>query len=149
MKNKERIKAARADSAFTLLEVLVALSILAIAAAALFQVFSGSLRAIERSREYTLLLVRADEKVRFVLANDKLTEGNWQEMTQDGIRTVITVSPLFADRTANMSFNMFDITVTVSSSRISRPSNKTVTLRTTKIVSRVVAQQQSAQGQES
>ena len=66
---------------FTLLEVLVALSILGVAVTVLFQLFSTNLRTIALSGDYVLATVRAEAKMREVLDDDALGPKAWSETT--------------------------------------------------------------------
>ena len=49
---------------FTLIEVIVALSILGIAITVILQLFSVNLRAISQSEDYVMALIQADLKMR-------------------------------------------------------------------------------------
>ena len=60
---------------FTLIETLVAISILAISLVVLMQLFSGGLKSSRLSDEYTLGIFHAREKMDEILLAGELTEG--------------------------------------------------------------------------
>jgi general secretion pathway protein I len=60
---------------FTLIETLVAMSILAISLAVLLQLFSGGLKSSRLSDEYTRGIFYAREKMDEILLAEELTEG--------------------------------------------------------------------------
>lgn len=60
---------------FTLIEILVALSILGIGLAIVLQLFSGGLRSAKISEEYTKALWYGKAKMEEMLATKELTEG--------------------------------------------------------------------------
>ena len=53
----------RATQGFTLFEVLIAVMILGIALPILFQLFSGTLRSVKKSRDYTQAMALAQQKL--------------------------------------------------------------------------------------
>ena len=53
----------RASQGFTLFEILIAVMILGIALPILFQLFSGTLRAVKKSRDYTHAITLAQQKL--------------------------------------------------------------------------------------
>jgi general secretion pathway protein I len=53
----------RSIQGFTLFEILIAVMILGIALPILFQLFSGTLRAVKKSRDYTQALALAQQKL--------------------------------------------------------------------------------------
>ena len=80
------------NKGFTLLEVLVALAIMAIATTLVMQLFSADLRAIARAGDVTSASVRGDSRIREILAEPSLEEKTWSEETQDGYRMDIAIS---------------------------------------------------------
>jgi general secretion pathway protein I len=53
----------RSTQGFTLFEILIAVMILGIALPILFQLFSGTLRAVKKSRDYTQAMALAQQKL--------------------------------------------------------------------------------------
>lgn len=61
---------------FSLLEVLVAFSLMAMTLGVLFQVFSGGLRLATQSEEYSVALRLAENRLNETAANDSLEAGD-------------------------------------------------------------------------
>jgi len=99
---------------FTLLEVLVATSILGIALAIVLQLFSINLKAISASSEYISGLMTAEARMRELLHADSISEQVMSEMTSDGYRIDIAVHETLADRTENLPVRLFEINMKVS-----------------------------------
>lgn len=99
---------------FTLLEVLVATSILGIALAIVLQLFSINLKAISASSEYISGLMTAEARMRELLHAESISEQVMSEMTSDGYRIDIAVHETLADRTENLPVRLFAINMKVS-----------------------------------
>ena len=76
----------RSRQGFTLLEILVSLSIIAVAVTVVLQLFSADLRAISASENYLSAVTKAEAKMREVLDNEDLAEKAWSDATPDGYR---------------------------------------------------------------
>ena len=74
------------DRGFTLIETLVAVSILAISLVVLMQLFSGGLKSSRLSDEYTVGIFHAREKMDEILLAGELTEGVINGEFDDGFR---------------------------------------------------------------
>lgn len=110
MKGKKERKR---DSGFTLFEVLVAISIMGIAIAAVLQLYSANLRALSSSEDYILASLRGETKMREVLLREELEEGTWSEESEDGYRFEITVTEAQMERTENLPVNLLRVDLTV------------------------------------
>jgi len=99
---------------FTLLEVLVATSILGIALAIVLQLFSINLKAISASSEYISGVMTAEAKMRELLQADSISEQVTSEMTSDGYRIDTAVHETLAERTENLPVKLFAINMKVS-----------------------------------
>jgi general secretion pathway protein I len=71
---------------FTLIETLVAISILAISLVVILQLFSGGLKSSRLSDEYTRGIFHAREKMDEILLAGELTEGVIDGKFDDGFR---------------------------------------------------------------
>lgn len=78
---------------FSLLEVIVAFTILAMVLGALFQTFSSGLRAAETGDRYTRAVVIAQSMLATYGADDLLIEGVTDGMVDDEFRWRVTISP--------------------------------------------------------
>jgi general secretion pathway protein I len=98
---------------FTLLEVLVALAIMAIAITLILQLFSADLRAIVRSGDLTSATIKGESRIREILAEPSLTEKAWSEITEDGYRMDVVLSEVIRERTDNLPVRLMQVTLTV------------------------------------
>jgi len=121
---------------FTLLEVLVALSILGIALTIILQLFSANLRALSASEDYVSAVARAEAKMREVLDDKDLSEKSWSEITDDGYRMDVSINETLKDRTDNLQVRALEVALTVYWTRNTK--NKSLTLRTMKVVNKQV-----------
>lgn len=98
---------------FTLLEVLVALSVMAMAVTPILQLFSANLRAVSRSGDVTSAAVRADSRLREILAGPLATERVWSEATDDGYRMDVSVREVLKERTQNLPVRMMEVVLII------------------------------------
>jgi general secretion pathway protein I len=84
----------RGHKGFTLLETLVAISILAISLVVILQLFSGGLKSSKLSDEYTRGIFHAREKMDEILLAGALTEGVIGGEFDDGFRWKAEALPL-------------------------------------------------------
>ncbi len=111
--NKRRVTALENSSGFTLLEILVAVSVLGIAVVVVFQLFSANLNAIAASEDYVSATIMANAKMREILDEDKLEEGQWSETTADNYRIEASAYKVFEDRTENLHVELLEISLTL------------------------------------
>lgn len=122
------------EKGFTLLEILVALALLAIAVTVVIQLFSANLKAIYSSEDYINATIKADSKLREVLSDDNLSERSWSEITDDGYTIYGDVYKTLKERTEDLNLDLLEIDLTVRWMVGSR--EKSITLRTMKVVSK-------------
>lgn len=79
---------------FTLLEVLTAMMILAIALVTVMQLFSGGLRAVRRSGDVTRSLFQARATMEQALLAEVMGDGEWEGRYEDGTRWRLTIREL-------------------------------------------------------
>jgi prepilin-type N-terminal cleavage/methylation domain-containing protein len=101
------------QSGFTLLEVLVSLSILGIAVVVILQLFSVNLKSISLSEDYVRGAVEAEAKMREILDSQDFTEKSWNGRTENGHRFEASVANVLTERTDNLQVKMVEISVTV------------------------------------
>jgi general secretion pathway protein I len=121
---------------FTLLEVLVALSILGIAITILLQLFSSNLRALSASEDYVSAVTKAEAKMREILDDKDLSEKSWSETTDDGYSMDVSINETLKDRTDNLQVSILEVTLTVHWTKNTK--NKSLTLRTMKVVNKKI-----------
>jgi len=103
------------NNGFTLIEILVAMSILAISLVVILQLFSGGLKSSRLSEEYTRAIFHAKEKMEEILIPKELSEGELEGEFEDSFRwkseTVRIEDPEEDDK--KLPFNMFEIKIGV------------------------------------
>jgi general secretion pathway protein I len=117
---------------FTLIEVLVAVSIMGIAIAVILQLFSANLRNISDSGDYVEAATRAEVKMREILDNNSLLEKSYSEITNDGYRMDVAVAETLKERTENLQVRLFEVALTVHWTKGTK--EKSMTLRSMKVV---------------
>ena len=88
----------RACRGFSLLEVLVAFTILAMLLGALFQVFSAGLHAAHSGDRYTRATVIAQSRLAALGVEQRLRGGVFSGTTDDAYHWRVTVSPYLDDQ---------------------------------------------------
>ena len=89
-----RLRRRRSDGGFTLLEVIVAFTILAFAMTALSQAFSGGLRGLEAAGTRAAAVQYARSKLDEVGMTVPLEEGEHTGTFADGTPWTVTIGPL-------------------------------------------------------
>jgi general secretion pathway protein I len=120
------------ERGFTLLEVIVAFSLLAVTVTVILQLFSSNLRVLSTSEDYVSAVVRAEAKMRDVLDGEDITEGTSSETTPEGYRVETTVTKVYERRTRDLPFEVLEIGVTFSWKSLL--AERSMTLRTMKTV---------------
>jgi prepilin-type N-terminal cleavage/methylation domain-containing protein len=128
----EKITICISRSGFTLLEVIVAVSIMGIAIAVILQLFSANLRTISDSSDYVAAATTAEVKMMEVLDNQNLLEKSYNEITNDGYRMDIAITETLKERTENLQVRLFEIALTVRWTKGTK--EKSMTLRSMKVV---------------
>ncbi len=121
---------------FTLLEVLVALSILGIAVTIVFQLFSADLKAIGLSEHYVSASVRGETRMSEILDDDKLMESAWRETTVEGYTVDVVVRNTLQERTAELPVQLLEIMLTLYWKKDGR--EKSMTFRSMKMIMKKV-----------
>jgi prepilin-type N-terminal cleavage/methylation domain-containing protein len=124
------------DRGFTLLETLVATSLLGIAIAVILQLFSANLHSISESGNYVAAATRAEVKMREVLDNSDLAEKSYGEVTDDGYRMDVSITGALKDRTENLQIRLFEIALTMHWTDGSK--EKSMTLKSMKAVKKEI-----------
>lgn len=120
------------QAGFSLLEILVALVLLSMAATILFQVFSRGSRNISVSEDYVTAAIVGETSMRQVLDKEDLQEGAFNETKENGYRIETRITEVLKERSENLQFRVLDIDVSVNWSRNSK--DKMIRLRTLKLI---------------
>jgi general secretion pathway protein I len=113
--NQTSILSPSSNRGFTLIETLVAISILAISLVVILQLFSGGLKSSKLSDEYTRGIFYAKEKMDEILLAEELTEGVINGKVDDDFRWRAEALPLDIEETKDLKlpFRAFNINVDV------------------------------------
>lgn len=98
---------------FTLLEVLVALSIISVAIVLILQLYSSNLRAVSISGDISTVAARGDSRMREILAESSLKETSWRETTEDGYDMEVSIAEVLKERTDNLPVKMMEVSLTL------------------------------------
>jgi type II secretion system protein I len=120
---------------FTLIEIMVALTVMAFAVVSLVQLFSSNLRMIGTSQDYMTALTRAESVMREIVESDKIEEKSWKDTTDHGYQIEVTVSETQKERTDNLPIKLLQIELVFSWEKGLR--KKSVTFRTLKVVNKI------------
>jgi general secretion pathway protein I len=120
---------------FTLIEIMVALTVMGFAVVSLVQLFSSNLRMIRTSQDYMTVLTRAESVMREIVESDKIEEKSWRDSTDQGYQIEVTVSETAKERTENLPIKLLQIEMVFSWEKALR--KKSMTFRTLKIVSKI------------
>src|SRR4030067_2024364 len=118
------------NSGFTLIEVIVAIAILAISLVMIMQLFSGGLRASRASCDYTRAIVHANDKREDLYMEPVSGSGEFE----DGFKWESEVYPLeeYKEKPENLDVNLLKVKVKVIWSNIAnqQKSVELVSLKT-------------------
>ena len=122
---------------FTLLEIMVALVLIAVVIVSVIQLSSANLRNLATADDQVEALAYANAKMREVLALEKLEDKSWNEMDDYGYSYEITIAENLKERTDSLGVQMKDITVVTN--WINNSRKKQIVLKTSKMVSKADA----------
>lgn len=126
-----------AGRGFSLLEVLVAFTILVMILAALFQVFGSGLRAATVGDQYTRATLIAQSKLAELTVDGNAVEGVYTGEVDDGYRWQATVRPFtYPDAPPTDSLSVRPLTVSVDVSWQDGLDPRTVSLATMVLATR-------------
>ena len=98
---------------FTLLEILVALTLIGVAIVVVMQLFSANLRSLALSDSYVNASVRAEAIMRNVLEDEKFPDSASAGSTEDGYRYETVIEKGYEDRTKDLGVDLFKVKITV------------------------------------
>ncbi len=98
---------------FSLIEVIVAISLLAIGLVAIVQLFSGSLRSIVFSGEYTGAIITGKAKMREFLQRNDMEEGSFTEPIDDTYSAVFDIRIVEEERNEIVPYDLYSIDLKV------------------------------------
>lgn len=122
---------------FTLLEIMIALSISGIALMVVLQLFSANLKNISLSEDYVLAVTKAGTAMRAIMDNQDLSEGSWSEATVEGYKIDVSIKDSQKERTQNLKVKLLEIDLTIH--WINAAKERTLTLKSMKVVNKTGA----------
>ena len=125
---------ARRPEGFTLLEVLVALAILAIAVVVVMQVFSANLRNLSASEQQVIAATRAAAYMREILEDEKFPDVEPTGAEADGYRFSVALAKILEERYRPIPYDLYQVTLTVAWNEANR--GKTIQVQGYKMVDR-------------
>lgn len=127
---------------FTLLEVLVALAILAAAVTLVFQLFSANLRSLVVSEDYVRAAMKADARMREIAEADDLEQGSWEEV--DGPYTMkVVISEVLQEKTDLLPLRLLQVELTLNWRKGARA--RSISLTTARLASKLLPGQTAGQ----
>jgi general secretion pathway protein I len=123
------------ERGFTLVEIIVALTVMGFTVVFLVQLFSSNLRMIAVSQDYAEALTQAEAVMREIVERNPLEEKSWNEETNRGNRVEVSVSETLKERTETLPVKLLQVEMIYSWKKGSR--KKSLTLKTLKLVNRL------------
>jgi general secretion pathway protein I len=130
---------------FTLIEILVAISILGISLVVVLQLFSGALKSSRVSDEYTRAVFYAQETMEEILLRTELTSGVEEGDFDNDYRwrAEIVRMEQIEEEASKLPFDTFQILVDVSWGRVTEGKGKHFQLSTLKVVKKEEEREES------
>ncbi|HIJ59321.1 MAG TPA: prepilin-type N-terminal cleavage/methylation domain-containing protein [Nitrospirae bacterium] len=123
-------------SGFTLLEVMVAVSILAIAVTVIFQIYSTNIKSISLSEKYLNALIVAEEKMNELSLQKEIGDTLNVTKTNDGQIIKSEIIKTLEDRTSDLPVIVYELKVTVYWQE--GKNEKSVNLKTLRLVDKTI-----------
>jgi prepilin-type N-terminal cleavage/methylation domain-containing protein len=124
----------KSTQGFTLIEIMVALTVAGFAVVSLVQLFASNLRMIGTSHDYMVALTRAESVMREIVESDRIEEKSWKDSTDQGYQVEVTVSETQKERTDLLPIKLLQIEMVFSWEKSLR--KKSLTFRTLKVVNK-------------
>jgi prepilin-type N-terminal cleavage/methylation domain-containing protein len=116
---------------FTVLEILVSLTIIGITVVSILELTSMNLRNLSKSSDQVNALLAANSKMRRILEMDKMEDKSWRETDEQGYTYEISINEIKNKRTENLPVKLEEIILTLH--YIAAKKEKIVTLRAEKL----------------
>jgi len=120
---------------FTLIEIMVALTVMGFAVVSLVQLFSSNLRMIGNSQDTLAALTRAESVMREIVESERIEEKSWKDTTDQGDHIEVTVSETHTERTEQLPIKLLQIELVFSWEKALR--KKSMTFRTLTVVNKI------------
>ncbi len=125
------------EEGFTILEIMVALVLIAVVVSSFIQLSSANLNNLSSSDDQIDALIHANAKMREILDLEIIEDKSWNETDNDGYSYEITMAESLADRTDSLNVKMEEITLLTK--WVKNNKKKEVVLKTAKVISKADA----------
>ncbi|KQC11506.1 MAG: hypothetical protein APR62_09730 [Smithella sp. SDB] len=125
------------EEGFTILEIMVALVLIAVVVSSFIQLSSANLNNLSSSDDQIDALIHANAKMREILDLEKIEDKSWNETDNDGYSYEITMAESLTDRTDSLNVKMEEITLLTK--WVKNNKKKEVVLKTAKVISKADA----------
>ena len=102
------------EGGFALIEILVAISVLAISLVVIFQLFSGGLKSRKLSEQYGRGIFYAREKMAEILLSPDLSEGDTQGEFEDNYQWRAVTNRVVPEEEENLPVDLVNIKLSIS-----------------------------------
>ena len=102
------------EGGFALIEILVAVSVLAISLVVIFQLFSGGLKSRKLSEQYGRGIFYAREKMAEILLSPDLSEGDTQGEFEDNYQWRAVTNRVVPEEEENLPVDLVNIKLSIS-----------------------------------
>ncbi|MCF8129972.1 MAG: hypothetical protein K9N10_15790 [Deltaproteobacteria bacterium] len=99
---------------FALIEILVAVSVLAISLVVILQLFSGGLKSRQLSEQYARGVIHAREKMAEMLIDPGLSEGDTQGEFKDGYQWQAIITRLASNEEEKLPVNLLNVELRIT-----------------------------------
>jgi prepilin-type N-terminal cleavage/methylation domain-containing protein len=135
--NNHSVQAINNRHGFTVLEIMVALVLIAIVVSSVIQLSSANLRNIASSDDQVNALIYANSKMREIIDAGNLEDKSWNETDDNGYSYEVTIAENLKERTEFLAVKMEEITLVTSWTANNK--KKQIILKTAKLVSKADA----------
>jgi general secretion pathway protein I len=101
------------NKGFSLIEVLIALTLLSVTVTVVLQLFSSNLRLIGSSEDYLAAVNKAEFRVREILDSDAIEEGSWTETMDNRYKMTIKITDTLKERTDYLYLRLLRVDLSV------------------------------------
>jgi general secretion pathway protein I len=103
----------KTEKGFTLLEIMVALSLIGIVLVVVLQLFSANLRSLSSSESYVNAAAHAEAIIRNILEDEEFPNTTLSGTTEDGYRYEATIAKGYEERVQALNVDLYQVKVII------------------------------------
>ena len=103
----------KTEKGFTLLEIMVALSLIGIVLVVVLQLFSANLRSLSSSESYVNAAAHAEAIIRNILEDEEFPNTTLSGTTEDGYRYEATIAKEYEERVQALNVDLYQVKVII------------------------------------